>query len=256
MKKLVISTISCMALFLSGCATGPAEPDPVLLKLDELDSRLDRVESVLNNQSLLDLQSDNDNLTGQIRDLRNQIETLNYNQNSSTDRQKDQYLDLDKRLQAMESRPVRQVVVANPDTGDQTASTVIVTNGSEREIYQGAFDLLKGGKYTEAAAGFESYLQQYPEGQLADNANYWLGESYYITRKFSEALNSFTTVTARYPQSRKIADAWLKLGYTYYEMNKISEAKAALQKTVANFPDSSAALLAKQRLDRISKEKG
>ena len=224
--------------------------------MDEVDSRLSRVESVLNNQSLLELQSDNDNLTGQIRELRNQIETLSYNQNSSTDRQKNQYLDLDKRLQSMENRPARQVIVSSPTAGSTDSGATIVASGSEREMYQSAFDLLKGGKYTEASAGFETYLQQYPDGQLADNANYWLGESYYITRKFTEALSSFATVTARYPQSRKIADAWLKLGYTYYEMKKTPEAKAALEKTINNYPDSSAALLAKQRLDRINKEQG
>ena len=250
MKKYVLASIACTVLVMSGCATGPAEPDPVLVKLDEIDARMDRVESVLNNQSLLDLQTDNQDLTSQLRDLRNQIETLSYKQNSSVDRQKNQYLDLDKRLQAMETRPARQVVVSTPN-GDDNG---VVANGTESEVYQAAFDLLKGAKYAEAATGFEAYLKQYPDGQLADNAFYWLGESYYITRKFNEALSSFATVTVRYPQSRKIADAWLKLGYTYYEMKKIKEAKSALEKTMNTFPDSSAALLAKQRLDRINKE--
>ena len=254
MKNFVVIIISTVTLFLAGCATGPAEPDPVLLKLDELDSRLARVESVLNNQSLLDLQNDNQDLTAQLRDLRNQIETLSYTQNSSADRQKSKYLDLDKRLQAMEIRPARQVFVSG--TADNIDSTVVVDNGTEREVYQSAFDLLKSAKYADAATGFETYLKQYPNGQLADNAYYWLGESYYITRKFDDALSSFATVTARYPQSRKIADAWLKLGYTYYEMKKTSEATAALEKTISTYPDSSAALLAKQRLDRIKKEKG
>lgn len=254
MKKYAVIFISTAILLFSGCTTGPAEPDPVLLKLDELDSRLARVESVLNNQSLLDLQNDNQNLTAQLRDLRNQIETLSYTQNSSADRQKSQYLDLDKRLQAMETRPARQVFVSG--AADNTDSTVVLDNGTEREVYQSAFDLLKSAKYTDAATGFETYLKQYPNGQLADNAYYWLGESYYITRKFDDALSSFATVTARYPQSRKIADAWLKLGYTYYEMKKTSEATAALEKTISTYPDSSAALLAKQRLDRIKKEKG
>jgi tol-pal system protein YbgF len=263
MKKILLSITAFTVLFLAGCTTGAPEPDPVLLKLDELDARLDRVESVLNNQSLLDLQNDNDNLTGQIRELRNQVETLSFTQDGSVERQKNQYIDLDNRLQAMETRSVRQVYVPSSVPAGGTlvpdgvsATPAIAASGSERDVYQSAFDLLKGGKYTDAAAGFETYLQQYPDGQLADNAHYWLGESYYITRKFDDALRSFATVTARYPQSRKIADAWLKLGYTYYEMKKITEAQAALEKTATSFPDSSAALLAKQRLDRITKEQG
>ena len=258
MKKALLTTMGLSVLILSACATGPAEPDPVLLKLDELDSRLGRVESVLNNQSLLDLQNDNENLTTQLRNLRNQIDNLSFQQESALNSQKNQYLDIDKRLQAIETRPVRQYVVPTTSSNDGAQNTTVLqgATGSERDLYQSAFDLLKGGKYTDAANGFESYLQQYPEGQLADNAHYWLGESHYITRKFDKALSSFATVTQKYPESRKIADAWLKLGYTYYEMKDTAKAQDALQKTLANFPDSSAALLAKQRLDRIAKEAG
>jgi len=258
MKKSLLSILSFSFLMFGACVSGPPEPDPVLLKLDELDSRLGRVESVLNNQSLLDLQSDNDNLSGQLRDLRNQLDNLSFKQETALNSQKNQYLDLDKRLQTMESRPVRQVVVSNSASSSTQAGSVVLTGatGSERDVYQAAFDLLKGGKYSDAALGFESYIQQYPNGQLADNAHYWLGESNYITRKFDKALQSFAIVTQSYPQSRKIADAWLKLGYTYYEMKDTAKAKDALQKTLNAFPDSSAALLAKQRLDRIVKEEG
>ncbi|MBT8141928.1 MAG: tol-pal system protein YbgF [Gammaproteobacteria bacterium] len=256
MKKLLLISL-CSLVYLSGCALGGSnEPDPVLLKLDELDARLDRVESVLNNQSLLELQNDNDNLTNQIRDLRNQIDNLVFSQESTVNRQKSQYQDLDKRLSAVESRPARRVVVASPESVNDQTSGAQTASGSERVAYQSAFDLLKGGKYADAAEGFESYLSQYPNGQLADNAYYWLGESHYITRKFEDALKSFAMVTEKYPQSRKIADAWLKLGYTHYEMKNFTDAKSALEKTMSGFPDSSAALLAKQRLDRINKEQG
>lgn len=256
MKKALLTSMGLSVLLLSACATGPAEPDPVLLKLDELDSRLGRVESVLNNQSLLDLQNDNENLTTQIRNLRNQIDTLSFQQESALNSSKNQYLDLDKRLQSIETRPIRQYVVPTTVDGDQNPSNLQGATGSERDVYQAAFDLLKGGKYSDAANGFDTYLQQYPEGQLADNAHYWLGESHYITRKFDKALNSFATVTQNYPESRKIADAWLKLGYTYYEMKDFAKSREALEKTLSDFPDSSAALLAKQRLDRIQKEQG
>ena len=257
MKKALLTSMALSVLMLSACATGPAEPDPVLLKLDELDSRLGRVESVLNNQSLLDLQNDNENLTSQIRNLRNQLDNLSFQQESALNSQKNQYLDVDKRLQQIETRPIRQYVVPSSSAdSDQSSPALQGATGSERDVYQSAFDLLKGGKYADAASGFESYLVQYPDGQLADNAYYWLGESHYITRKFDKALNSFAMVTQNYPESRKIADAWLKLGYTYYEMKDTAKAKEALQKTLSNFPDSSAALLAKQRLDRINKEQG
>jgi len=249
MKKTFMYLAAGSMLFLSACATQPEGPDPVLLKLDDLEARLGRVERVLNNQSLLELQTDNDNLATQVRDLRNQIETMSYSLNAASERQKNQYVDLDNRIQGLETRPApRTVVTQAPVAGD----TVVVT-GSEREVYQNAFGLLKAAKYGDAAQGFETYITQYPDGQLTDNAFYWLGESHYIQRDFEKALASFGTVTQRFPNSRKIADAWLKVGYCYYELEQFDEAKAALEKTIATFPDSSAARLAQQRLDRINK---
>ena len=112
MKKTFLYLAAGSLLFLSACATQPQGPDPVLLKLDELDSRLGRVERVLNNQSLLELQSDNDDLEGQVQSLRNQIETLTYGMNNAGDRQKTQYVDIDKRLQQLEARPTTRIVTA------------------------------------------------------------------------------------------------------------------------------------------------
>lgn len=254
MKKSLL-TLTATSLLLAGCSLNqPKGPDPVLLKLDDLEARLGRVERVLNNQSLLELQTDNDNLASQVQNLRNQIETISYNMNSAGDRQKAQYVDLDKRLQQIESRPATRVVTASSTNSSAGSSMPVVTaTGNERQMYQDAFDLLKAAKYKDAATGFQGYLTTYPEGQLADNAYYWLGESHYIQRDFNTALQSFGTVTQKYPTSRKIADAWLKVGYCYYELGAMDEAKAALSKTIESFPDSSAARLAQQRLDRINK---
>ncbi len=61
---------------------------------------------------------------------------------------------------------------------------------------------------------FQQFLQSYPQSSLADNAQYWLGESYYVTRDFQNAAAAFQTVLDRWPDSRKAPDALLKLGYT------------------------------------------
>jgi len=253
MKKVFTYLVAGSVLFLSACATQPEGPDPVLLKLDELDSRLGRVERVLNNQSLLELQTDNDNLSSQVQSLRNQIETLTYSMNNSGERQKSQYLDIDKRLQQLESRPATRIVTTVPSATGTSDAPSVVASGNERQLYQVAFDSLKAAKYKEAASQFDNYISAYPDGQLTDNAYYWLGESHYIQRDFETALGAFGSVTQKYPESRKIADAWLKVGYCYYELGALDEAKSALTKTITSFPDSSAARLAQQRLDRINK---
>ena len=67
---------------------------------------------------------------------------------------------------------------------------------------------------------------------MADNAQYWLGEAYYVNKSFPEALVAFQRVVDNYPQSRKLPDALLKIGYCNYELKDYSAARAALSQVV------------------------
>ena len=83
---------------------------------------------------------------------------------------------------------------------------------------------------------------------MADNAQYWLGESYYVTRDFQNAAAAFQTLLDRWPDSRKAPDALLKLGYTQAELKHIAQARATLTSVSTRFPGSDAANLAAARL--------
>ena len=82
-----------------------------------------------------------------------------------------------------------------------------VPGGSDRDNYQVAFELLKEERYDMAAASFQQFLVAFPNSELADNAQYWLAESYYATDKFEQALRDFEIVINDYPRSRKVPDA-------------------------------------------------
>jgi len=88
-----------------------------------------------------------------------------------------------------------------------------------------------------------------------DNAQYWLGEAYYVNKSFPEALAAFQKVVDNYPQSRKLADALLKIGFCDYELKQFSAARATLAQVTAKYPDTPAANLARQRLDKMNAEK-
>ena len=100
--------------------------------------------------------------------------------------------------------------------------------GGEQAAYRAASELLRIGRYEDAIAGFQAQLQQYPGGSLADNAQYWIGEAYYVTRQFDRALAEFQRVAAEYPQSPKAADALLKVGYIQYERRQFAAARQTL----------------------------
>ena len=117
--------------------------------------------------------------------------------------------------------------------------------------YAQAFDALKMNNYPTAITGFRNYLQTYPQGPLADNAQYWLGEAYYVSKDYPNAAFAFKTVVDQYPTSRKVPDALLKLGFAQFEMKRYGEARSTLTDVTRKFPDSDAARLASERLRRI-----
>lgn len=242
--------LPAVALTMVGCATTPPEADPVVQKLSELDGRLLRIERVLANQSLLDLSQRIEASQNEVRTLRGQLEELQHTVNKSQDQQRELYGDLDRRLASVEGGAVAGATAAN----SAAASGLPVPQGDDRANYQAAFDLLKDGKYTEAASAFKQFLTTFPDSQLADNAQYWLGEAHYVTKQYQEALRDFRTVLEKYPDSRKLPDALLKIGYCNYELKNWGEARSALDQVVKQYAETTAARLASQRLAKMDSE--
>ena len=98
-----------MGLLVAGCTTLAPSEDPVFLRLTDMEARLIRVERVINNQSLIELANQVDQLQAQTAVLRGEIETLRFELDGGSSRQRDLYLDVDQRLQVLESRSARPV---------------------------------------------------------------------------------------------------------------------------------------------------
>ncbi|WP_198683757.1 tol-pal system protein YbgF [Peristeroidobacter agariperforans] len=244
-----VGLIAAAAAVLSGCVTTPPEADPTVQKLSELDSRLLRLERVLANQSLLDLSQRIEAAQSETRVLRGQLDELQHQVTQSQTQQREMYGDVDRRLSALEGNPGAAASTVVPPAGG-----LPIPQGDDRANYQAAFDLLKDAKYPEAINAFKQYLTTFPNGPLADNAQYWLGEAHYVTKQYPDALRDFRTVIEKYPESRKIPDALLKIGYCNYELKNWTEARSALSQVVQRFGDTTAARLASQRLAKLDSE--
>jgi len=248
------------ALALAACTTTPPAQDPVLLRLTDMEARLIRMERVIENQSLIELANQLDQLQSQTQELRGQIETLRFESENAGNRQRQLYLDVDQRLQAIEQNQARlsePPPVAVVDPTERPAEPAIerpVLAGSDQDNYQAAFDLLKNGQYMQSAEAFRNFLLVFPSSPLADNAQYWLAETYYVQRQFTTALPAFQLVVDGYPNSVKLPDALLKIGFCNYELKAWSDARAALERVVREFPDTTAARLATQRLERMAQD--
>lgn len=247
----VLSALSATAaaLLLAGCAMQNPQEDPVVIKLNDLERRLSAVERILANGSLVDMAVQVDNLQRTTAELSGRTESLEYEAQETAKRQRDLYQDLDERIQSLEQR-----LQAGGVDGALAPGQLPVPGGSDRDNYQAAFELLKQQHYEQAASAFKQFLSTYPDSQLADNAQYWLAESYYVTGQFEPALREFAVVIEEHPQSSKVADALLKMGYCNYELKRWDAARDALQRVRTEFPDTTAARLADQRLDRMREE--
>nr|VFK78825.1 MAG: tol-pal system protein YbgF [Candidatus Kentron sp. SD] len=124
--------------------------------------------------------------------------------------------------------------------------------GQEDTAYQKAFDLLKKKRYSEAVTWLKAFLDQYPRSQYVENAQYWLGEAYYVLRHFKLALSMFQKFLLGYPSSSKTNDVLLKIGYVQDELGQKTEAEQTLRNLIEQHPDSTQAHLARKRLQKIS----
>lgn len=241
---------------LTGCELMVApEDDPMYVKTTELDNRLTRVERVVDNESLTNLLARIEALQADTNALRSQLEELQYEMGQATERQRKLYLDLDQRLSALQTAAVqldqdRSVL----EGGTLAPGALPVPGGTDRANYQASFELLKQGRYDEAARALQQFMVTYPNSEYADNAQYWLAETHYVTQDYKTALVEFQVVLDRFPESRKLPDALLKIGFCNYELQAWDSARKALGTVTQQYPNTTAARLAGQRLERMNVE--
>ncbi|HUK59833.1 MAG TPA: tol-pal system protein YbgF [Stellaceae bacterium] len=130
--------------------------------------------------------------------------------------------------------PVSAPVAAEPP---QSPAANLPT-GTPMEQYQYAFGLLRQAKYGEAEGAFKSFMQRFPNDQLAGSAQYWLGETYYVRQQYKDAATAFAYGYQKYPKSGKGADYLLKLGMSLGSLGQKQDACSAFQRLDRDFPSA------------------
>ncbi len=147
-------------------------------------------------------------------------------------------------------------VASTADTGEATLTPMETMTALDpvqiRAQYQQAFKLLKQSQYDQAIKAFRAFLLVNPQSEFSDNAQYWLGEAYYVTRQFEQALVEYDNLLKHYPDSKKVTHSLLKMGFCYYELGQIDEAVSRLEALRQEYPGTTAARLAEERLKKIA----
>jgi tol-pal system protein YbgF len=250
MKRMLL--LAAGSYVLGGCAVAP-EDDPVQIRLNDLDQRVQRIERVLTNQSLLDLAQRIDRVQNDLRGIRGEVEVLQNSSEGGKNQTRSLYSDLEKRLAALETLGGVAPNSMSGAPGSLPAAPPVgsASSAGEQATYDAAFTALKASDYPKAIAGFRTFVATYPTSPLASNAQYWLGEAHYVNREYQNAITAFQRVTTEWPESRKAPDALVKIGFTQAALNRNGDARITLEDVVRRYPGTEAAQLAAERLKRL-----
>jgi tol-pal system protein YbgF len=282
------ATKSVWALpFLALAFTGTVSAEPQQASVEQ---RLERMERVLDSQSLLQMMERVDALQLEVQQLRGQLEEQQHQMEGMKNRQRELYLDVDRRMSRLEREgggmapqapatgvapspqaplttgstvnPATPVAVTPPvKTTAVEATTSEATGASsqlaeERAAYQKAFDLLRELRYEQASAAFRDFIKKYPSSRYAHIAQYWLGEAAYARRDFKQAIQDYQALLDNHPRSGKRADSMLKIGYSYQELKRTQDSKRMMERLIELYPDSTEAGQARNQLRRMKKSGG
>lgn len=116
------------------------------------------------------------------------------------------------------------------------------------ELYNEAIKLTKDKDYSNALEKFGRFLSLFPEHNLASNAQYWIGETYYAQKDYERAVLEFNEVVQKYPKGKKVSAALLKQGMAFSKLGNKKEARLVLEKVVDKYPKTEEARAAKKML--------
>ena len=234
------------------------QASPSFLGQLTLDQRITRLEAQMNNFVKMDLPARLDDLQQQIQSLTGQLQVVQHDLKLLNQQQRVFYKDLDQRIKQAQNlsgngdedadNHVSPPASKSPSTEPTSSSSI---NEKDSAAYQKAFDALKKKQFDQAESAFNAYLSNFPNGQYAANAHYWLGELYLLDKNLKSAGDEFNTVMTKYSSSSKFRDACLKVAIVHASMGQEELAKKELSLLKQKYPGSTVAQLASIQLQQL-----
>jgi tol-pal system protein YbgF len=224
------------------------KPKTITEQLTNLERKLDA-----RNRAQVNVQRQLDELQNEVNELRGVTELHTHQLSQVLNRQRELYQELDRRVsEALKPDNNVPASIIAPSTASSGVSVNYSTNLTENQAYDRAVNLvLKDKQYDKAIPEFQAFNRNFPDSTYAPNAHYWLGQLLFNKTEYTKAKNEFNLVVEQYIASNKRSDAMLKLAMVEQKLNNSLAAKIWYQKVLAEYPESSAAQLAKPRLDNL-----
>ncbi|MFZ1985812.1 MAG: tol-pal system protein YbgF [Desulfatitalea sp.] len=119
------------------------------------------------------------------------------------------------------------------------------------QMYAAAKQAFDGGQMEKARQGFQQMLKTYPKSEDADNAQFWIGETYFNEKWYEKAILEYQAVIEKFPKGNKASAAMLKQGYAFIKLNDKANARLILKEIEKKYPKSNEAKIAAEKLKEL-----
>jgi tol-pal system protein YbgF len=217
--------------------------------LESVASRLDE-QAAVNRKSFADQKALADTMSADLRVLREKVDESNVRLGS-----------LSEEVETVRLAQSAAPAAAMPAAAADPAGAAPVTPPAPRPGSFGAspsqaFETARSdyymGNWSLAIQGFESFMKTFPKSDLADDAQYFVGETYYMSGRFQDAIVAYNQVIDRHPSSNTLPDTYYKRGMAQKALGQAAQAKESLSFVVKTYPSTDAAFLARQALDQLN----
>lgn len=139
----------------------------------------------------------------------------------------------------------------NREKGDIPSKATQEKKTDKEAFYVEAYRTFKEGKYDQATVKFQKFLKLFPQTEYSDNAQFWIGECYFLKGEYEKAILEYEKVIKNYPGGNKVSHALLKQGLAFLKIGDKPSAKLILQQVMRDFPNTNQARIARARLVEI-----
>lgn len=200
-------------------------------ELQTVNGRLEEIDYLLN-RKLAQFETDGDKRQERLEEL-----------SLSVAKSEKQISELEKYLN-IEGRPTPTPAVSAPVSGKTGSSTA----ANPKDIYSKGRQAFDNGKMDESRQLFLSLVKKFPKSEYADNAQFWIAESYFREKWYERAILEYQTVIEKYPKGNKVPAAKHKQGMAFLKIGDKANARIILNDLVKKHPNSSEAKIAAQKL--------
>lgn len=206
-----------------------------------------------------------DELRDEVRGLRGRLEELDHSlrqkpaagetgerpRDDKLSRLEDADTQLAQRLTRVEQHLRIEPIPAEPKAQSKIKPESSAKAPSEEELYNRARQAFDQGNTAQARRGFEELIQRYPNSASADNAQFWIGETFFRDKAYEKSILEYQKVIEKYPKGNKVPAALLKQGHAFLALGDKVNSRLLFEELVRKFPHSAEAKLASDKLKEI-----